>query len=556
MRKLFCIAVAVTGLGACAGDQTTAPNLNNPDVGRVLATPGDVETVIANSFGAAYFAAFGSNVSIEPALLTMSFESSSGLANFGNNQRGTLPRSSTNNTRGNPYEGENANVFQRSERAARTAANGIAKLQIPGFTLGTQTADLRARAFAYFVMGYANANVVLAYDSTSFVAETDTLGAPVKPLISAKAAMPLALGQLDSAIAIANRGIAAGGFTLPANWISGNAFTASQFIQVVRSYKARFRAGVARNPADRAAVDWARVIADANAGVTSDLMLSMDPNTNFTVADAQHYTFDTWTQQSPLIIGMADSVRAGCSAANAGGGDCYDAWLATPIGNRYSFLIRSADQRFPVGDTRAAQRLASGAGNKPVPPRPNLYFRNRVPSDPTGDPWTLSQYDFDRFQAWVNNNRSGPYPVLTRAELDLLAAEGYMRTGDFGNAMAKINISRVGNGKLPPITGITSLTQPISTTASCVPRVPQPPDFAHAACGNIFEALKWEKRMETAYTHFGAWFFDSRGWGDLAKDTPIEFPVPFQELDVRQHPLYSTGGPGGNSSAPPGSYGY
>ena len=561
MRKLLYLAVAVAGLGACAGDQITVANLNNPDVSRVLATPADVESVIGNSYGNAFFAAWGDNNALQPMFLVMSFESASSLANFGNNQRGAIPRQNTNNTRGNPYETENANVFTRSERAARTAANGITKLNGTGFTLGTPSRDLRARAFAYFVMGYANANIALAYDSTSVVTEVDTLGAPVKPLVSAKAAMAIALTQMDSAIAAAGRATAVGGFVLPTTWVPNNAFTELQFIQMVRSYKARFRAGVARNPTERAAVNWAHVIADANAGLPSDLVIHTDPNTNFTIADGQHYTFDTWTQQSPMIIGMADSVQSSCSASTTAG-DCYDSWLAQPLGSRYAFTIRTADQRFPSGNTRSAQRASSGttpSAATPNPPRANLYFRNRTVPDPVADQWNLSQYDFYRFQAWATGGRAGGYPVLPRAETNLLAAEGYIRTGDVANAMAMINITRVANGNLPPLTGITSATQPIAvgTAAnSCVPRVPTGPDFAHATCGNIFEAMKWEKRMETAYTHFGAWFFDSRGWGDLVKDTPIEFPVPTFELDVRQLPYYSTGGPGGNSSAPLGTYGY
>ena len=42
----------------------------------------------------------------------------------------------------------------------------------------------------------------------------------------------------------------------------------------------------------------------------------------------------------------------------------------------------------------------------------------------------------------------------------------------------------------------------------------------------MMEAMKWEKRMELAYNYMGAWFFDSRGWGDLVKDTPLHYPVP------------------------------
>mgnify|MGYP003291237819 CR=1 FL=1 len=58
------------------------------------------------------------------------------------------------------------------------------------------------------------------------------------------------------------------------------------------------------------------------------------------------------------------------------------------------------------------------------------------------------------------------------------------------------------------------------------------------------EAMKYEKRLETAYTTYGAWFFDSRGWGDLPVGTPLEWPVPFQELDARLLPLYNLGGVG------------
>ena len=41
-------------------------------------------------------------------------------------------------------------------------------------------------------------------------------------------------------------------------------------------------------------------------------------------------------------------------------------------------------------------------------------------------------------------------------------AEGYIRKNDFTNAMAKINITRVAKGGLPPLAGITSATQPIA----------------------------------------------------------------------------------------------
>ncbi|MDQ6737266.1 MAG: hypothetical protein M3Z30_06170 [Gemmatimonadota bacterium] len=574
MRKLFYIAVAVTGLGACAGDQIVAPNLNNPDVSRVLARPADLESVIGNSFGSAYAGELGgiNTGGIEPAMLTMAFENSSSLANDALGPRGSIPRAGIANNSTDTYAGNNAYNYQVSQRAARTAANGLAQLNLPNYTLGSKWQDYRARAFAFFAMGYANATVAMAYDSLSIVTERDTIGSPPTKFVGGVNAMPTILTQLDSAIADANSAIALGsapsgaggglGFTLPGTWVNGNAFTATQFIQMVRGFKARFRADVARTPTDRAAVNWALVIGDATNALPTDLNIQMTVPAPWRVDDEQHYLFDTWAQQSPMIIGMADSVRAGCSAANQGdpnAGNCYDAWLATSLGSRYAFLIQTADQRFPQGTTRATQQNNSGAGTAQQPPRTNLYFRNRRSSDPSGDPWTLSQYDFYRFQLWNDAGRNGVYPVLTRAELDLLAAEGYINTGDFASASTLINKTRVANAKLPPITGITSKTQPIATGVaanSCVPRVPASPDFAHAVCGNIFEAMKWEKRMETAYTHLGAWYLDSRGWGDLAQFTALNWPVPYQETDVRGLKSWTTGGAGGKDSAPLGTYGY
>lgn len=566
MRKLSFLTVGIAlSLAACKAD-LGVPNTNNPDIDRALARPGDVESFILNSYGQMQQASFGVNGSIMPSLQTMAFENSSGLANWGMGPRSAMPRAAIANSRGNPYESENLVQYARLPRAARVAANGIVALRRPGFTIGSVASDQRAMAFAYLVMGAANGNLALVYDSVSIVTPEDDIaqGAPAN-LLGYAEGMPIALQQLDSAIAISARSDAAmpvppgpPGFTLPATAINGTAFTSTQLIQIARGWKARLRAGVARTPAERAAVNWAAVIADANAFLATDLNITMSNATGtvWTIATAQHELYDTWTQQSPMIIGMADSVRTGGAACAAG--DCYDAWLATPINSRYRILIRTADQRFPPGETRDAQRTSSGStptANFPIPPRSNLYFRNRRPTDPTGEAFAVSFYDFYRFQLfWTTFN--GPHPVMTRAEMDLLAAEGYIRTGDFANAMAKINISRVGRGNLPPLTGITAVGQPISTAGSCVPRVPQPPNFTTAACGDIMEAMKWEKRMETLATHLGAWFIDSRGWGDLPEGTPLHFPIPFQEMDARAKPSYNLGGVGGTGAAAKGTYGY
>src|SRR5581483_4474056 len=126
-------------------------------------------------------------------------------------------------------------------------------------------------------------------------------------------------------------------------------------------------------------------------------------------------------------------------------------------------------------------------------------------------------------------------------ELDLLAAEGYIRQGQIAQAAALIDKTRTTRGGLPALSGaVTSINDPVPGGQGCVPRVPQPPTFTSTACGNIMAAMKWEKRMETAFTGYGMWYFDSRGWGDLPEGTAMHFPVPYQEGETRQsaNPYY------------------
>jgi hypothetical protein len=71
------------------------------------------------------------------------------------------------------------------------------------------------------------------------------------------------------------------------------------------------------------------------------------------------------------------------------------------------------------------------------------------------------------------------------------------------------------------------------------------------------EAMKYEKRMEEAYTNFGSWFLDGRGWGDLPQDTGTEWPVPYQDLLARGAKAgYSLGGGLNPASAAKGTYGW
>ncbi len=190
--------------------------------------------------------------------------------------------------------------------------------------------------------------------------------------------------------------------------------------------------------------------------------------------------------------------------------------------------------------------------------------------------WGASQYDHTRYYSWrtsgTGTGQNGPFPFFLKAENDLIQAEAEFRLGNFAAVLPLVNRTRAacgpggvpagctprpaGNG-LPgePGGGLPALTAADNTTpvpggdTNCVPK--RAVNAANegggtVVCGTLFDALKWEKRIETAYSHFAPWFFNHRRWGDLAINAPVDWAPPYEDLQTRFRvglQIYSTGGP-------------
>lgn len=540
LKKIGTASLLGIFLVGCGDLGLEVENPNAPNRDAVLGTPAEVENLAAAQYQQIVFGTTGSLARSHLSMLTMAFENASGLNNNGMGPRSNIPRQPIDNGRGNQFSTENYNDFQILLGVARNAADILARSKGEDFELsaGPQAVD-RLNAWAHFVAGVSLGYISMAYDAVGIPRPSDG-PEDIPEMEEYPAVNAYALAQLDSALAYASKpGVPA----LPGGWLTGpggSSVSMERFRQVIHSFRARIRAGVARDATERAAVNWQAVIDDATSGITSDLVAEMAASQGWQyiwLHTSYHYRDANWHQMSYYIIGMADT----------GGG--YDAWLATPRDSRTPFLIVTPDLRFPQGATRAAQ-VAQGQGA----PTDGRYFRNRDPGlDEASIGWRASWYDHYRFRTYADNGRNGPHPLFTVAENDMLAAEGHIRLGQFEKAAELIDKTRVKNG-LAPLTGagITSLNDPVPGGASCVPRVPNPnTGFKTTTCGNIMEAMKWEKRMETAYTAYGAWYFDSRGWDDLPPGTPLHWPVPYQELDSRLLDIYNLGGvnqPGGAPS--------
>ena len=549
VRALASALAVSTMLTACVENPLDVPNPNNPDVEKVYKSPANVETTVSQLFKNHYNGQYNSSDDIWTQSLSMSFESHSQLGNFGMGTRAAIPRNPIDNSIGNNVATGNFRDFDHLSRGNRTATNAIAALNgfassTPKITLGSDARDARAKSFAFFSLAYGLGQLSLLYDSAVIV-DSGQDPTVVPPFSDYKAVNAAALANLDSALAIAQSAAATagtGGWPIPQDWISTtNDIDRDTWIKMIRSYRAKFRAGVARTPAERTAVNWANVIADATNGITDNFVVNAATSTGWGSAPISQLRVSSgWSQMTPFILGMADSTGA------------YDAWLATPLQSRAPFLLRTADQRFPKGDTRAAQQAVTGTSKSGPPVTSILYFRNRPTGEDTpAEPWGTWYYDNWRFWAIGAGGGNGPFIVMARAENDMLAAEGYLRTGNVAAAAALIDKTRVPAGLLPLSGVVTTLTQQVPGGNACVPRVPQAPSFTTTACGTIFEAMKWEKRVETSFTGYAQWFIDSRGWGDLVQGTALHWPVPYQELYARLLPSYTT-----TEVAVKGTYGF
>jgi len=558
MNRLFLryavLAAAALGLGACEHNLEVA-NPNNPDGKTLLGRPSDAEALMASYYKRWHEGLYRTTTNFEGMANVMSFQNFSDLANNCQNQRLPFSGAINNNAIGNNCESEQKKVYQVESEVNRVAST-LLKQMDEGLTLGTPGRDARYRAFGEFLRGVSLGYLALFYDSAAVVAAgTDNQDAG--PLVGYKQVMDSAIVALGRAIDATNT---PGFQSLDANWIPApSSFSATDFARLIRSYRARFRANVARTPAERAAADWDAIIADTQNGITADhLNTTNTTNGPFKAWVSQYESFALWHQMPAWIIGMGDVSGS------------YATWIATPTsakgaGNTPFFMV-TPDLRFPQGNSRAEQQadfaITSCEGASQTCKR---YFANRIGNDQFNSlGWGWSNYDFVRFHSWVKKGDSGagqngPIVFFTKAENDMLQAEGLIRKGSFAAAAALINVTRTKNG-LPALTSFDN-TSPVPGGANCVPKVPVAP-YTVIACGNMMEAMKWEKRIETAYTHFAAWYLDSRGWGDLAENTPLFWAVPYQDLQSRgfaPNAIYSAGngvGTAPGSFAAKGTYGW
>ncbi len=513
-RRVGPIAAAVPLISLVACLDLTVPNNNNPDRLRATATPGDVESLIASTYQTWWPRVYGTSPTIMWSQLAYEFISP--FVDFGQQDNAIEPRAQYNNT----------TVYTRADISSGTwltlygvisqVNDGLQAID-RGVKIGTNGADTkRAQAFGKFMQGLSTGYLALMYDRAVILTEktdVDTLTTPTyTPYPQVMAA---AIAMLRESIVLAD----ANTFTLPnVGWIPGLAYTNKDLSRLAHTYIARFSAYVARNAAERAAVNWAAVITEADAGITTDfapigIPLVFSDQYKQRAARLRTVIPSDYMRGNGWLVGPADST------------DAFKTWAAQLVDVRTAFQVRTQDRRIQ-GPT--------GVGSK------GKYFgydsRISFYSAARGL-YNASFYAFYRYGTGTSYE-SGPLVAITRTELDLLKAEALVRLNRAAEAIPLINKSRVANGELPVI----DINGP-TNVAGCVPR-------RHTGeCGSLWDALKYEKRIEGAGVDGQVAMWDARGWGTLAANSFVHFPIPGRELEIIRQPIYSFGG-GGAGSAP------
>ncbi|HEY9229264.1 MAG TPA: hypothetical protein VIP11_21635 [Gemmatimonadaceae bacterium] len=504
------LAASLVTFAACV--DLTRPNNNDPNRLNATATPGDVEAIIASTFQLWWPRVYGTTPTVMWS--AMGYEISTPFLCFSSQEMSQEPRPAWNNTtiyvRSNTSSGPWLDLY-----GVISLTNDGLKALDRGLNIGVNGAgNARARAFAKFMQGVAHGYLALQFDKALVLdehADVDTLVTPT--YVPYTEVMTAAIGMLKESIAISDTAT----FTLPTTgWVPGLALTNQDLSRLAHTYIARFETYVARTAAERAAVNWSDVIAHIDAGITTDFAPIGSPtglvdNGKRLFARSNSFPGDQ-QRASNWLIGPSDSL------------DGFKNWVATPVANRNPFQVQTADRRIQ-GPTVGSAGAYFG------------YEANVSWMNPTRGLYLRSFYYFKRFGTGTTW-QSGPLMALTRTELNLIKAEALIRLNRAAEAVPLINATRVANGKLPPV----DLNGP-PDQAGCVPRK------TSGACGGLWDALRYEKRIEQAGVDGQVAFYDARGWNTLAVNSFLELPIPGRELEIQRLPNYTYGG-GGARSAP------
>lgn len=513
---IFLVA-CVIALGGC--QDLNVPNTNSPSVTGTLSTPEGLESNLASTFpvwwGVAHGARTSNGTQVYPVVQLSALGEDITSADISINEVTQLPRIPYNNIDAGQWF--NRKPWYDLYQAIATTTDVLKALD-KGLKIGDVTSARpqgthtdRARWFAKWIQGMSLTYVGLLFDKGFILDETVDVDPFKYPFKSNKEVFDAGIADMTKAIALAK---AAPADTTPISWINGFQYTNAEMARIMTSYVARSIVYFPRDSAARKAIDWNGILnligesatSPQNQGIQKDFVEQAVSSNGNTISSYVQYTqLQTNGRTSNNLLGPADT---------SGG---YQTWLATPITTRTDFQIISPDRRIHAASGSTAQ---------------GKYFVYIPTQTMTAVRGTYMWSRYKNIRYGTNYYNTGIINGLTLLEMDFLRAEALFRLGRKSDAAAIINKTRVANGQLPPVT----VDGPPPGRA-CVPK------RADGSCGDLLDALQYEKRIELhGYGEALVAYADWRGWGKLPKGSLINIPVSGRDLQTLGLPVYTFGG--------------
>ncbi|MBT3386025.1 MAG: hypothetical protein HN955_14695 [Prolixibacteraceae bacterium] len=342
------------------------------------------------------------------AMATMADVSSCSWGNFGMKDLSSEPRVAFNNK--SSYGNNVTNSYFNALYSVLSDANTIVAAAEKGTEFeNPDLVKLMGKMGQAFSVGY----LALVFDRVWLSDENGVVG---EGAVDYKEAMVFALQKLDDAIALAS----SAGVSIPDTWLPGGMGENSTLVPFLNSMGARFAVGNVRNTAQKGQINWDKVLAYSNAGLTVDFEIFMDDVNWYDLIPKTYLIYPGWGRTDMRIINLMDP-------------------------NTTAYWT---DETVIPESTSADARLASDYGylssNNFRPDRGTYHFST----------YRYARYD-DYITDWVMN-----VVEFSASENDMYKAEALLNKGDAAGAAAVVNAgTRVIRGGLDPVAADAAAVQ-------------------------------------------------------------------------------------------------
>lgn len=403
--KLFPILLTVLFISVSCTDLSSdleVPNLENPNDDILTSDPVALSAT-ADGLARSMFLTTHSFRGPAAAMATMADVTSCSWGNFGMRDLSSEPRVAFNNSPA--YGNDVTTSYFNSLYSLLSDANTLA-LAVENGTEFSNTAKIQT--IAKFMQASALANLAIVFDQVWISDETGVIaGDGLEGASDYKTAMTFALNKLDEAISIAS----ANGITFDEAIIPGGA--GANAVKYMNSMGARWLVGNVRNSAQKAMIDWGKVLTYTQNGITEDFEIYMDDQTWYDLIPKTYLVYPGWARVDMRVVNMMDP-------------NTPDYWE-----NGVTFQAESTSD-----DARLTTDYQYLSSNNFRPERGEYHYSS----------YRYSRYD-DYITIWTMN-----VVEYSKSENDMYMAEAMAHLGDVSGAAGVINAgTRVTRGNLAPV---------------------------------------------------------------------------------------------------------